>query len=109
MNNHIQDAAMTFMKAIKRSEEYQKYEQYLTELKAEPELYEKVNEFRKKNFEIQNSEASENLMERVDELEREYAALLATPLVEKFLAAELAFCRMIQELDALIAGELDFQ
>lgn len=109
MDSHIRNTAMTFARQVKQSEVYQEYARQLTKIKAEPELYGKVNEFRQKNFEIQNSEAPENMMERMEELDREYEWLREKPVVEDFLQAELVFCRMMQEVDALIVRELDFQ
>ncbi len=109
MDNHIRSIVMTFVRGIKQSEVYRNYCCQLNRIKEQPELYGKVNEFRKKNFDIQNSEPPESVMERLEDLEREYAWLRENVLVEDFLQAELAFCRMMQELDALIVRELDFQ
>lgn len=109
MDNHMRNTAMTFAQEVKQSEIYQEYEKQLARIKEQPELYEKVNEFRQKNFDIQNSEPPETMMERMEELEREYSWLREKAPVEDFLQAELAFCRMMQEIDALIVRELDFQ
>ncbi len=109
MDSHIRNTAMTFIREVKQSEVYGKYAEQLERVKAEPGLYEKVNEFRKKNFDIQNNGSAENMMERLEELDKEYSWLREDALVEDFLQAELAFCRMMQEIDALIVRELDFQ
>lgn len=109
MNHNILEAAKKYISEVKRSPEYLEYEQQLENIQKEPELYARVNEFRRKNFELQNNEAPENLMDRLDELEREYAQLRDITLVENFLEAEVAFCRMMQDADSLIARELDFQ
>ncbi len=109
MNHQILEAARTYIREVKQSPEYLEYEQQLGKIKQQEELYAKVNEFRKRNYELQSSESSENLMDRVEELEREYAELREIPLVEDFLSAELAFCRMMQDADVLISRELDFQ
>lgn len=109
MDNHIRSAIMTFVQEVKQSEAYSNYSLQLKRMKEQPELYGKVNEFRKKNFDIQNSEFPENVMERLEDLEREYAWLREDALAEDFLQAELAFCRMMQEVDVLVVRELDFQ
>ena len=109
MDNHMRNAVMTFVQKIKQSEIYQEYCSQLGRIKEQPELYDKVNEFRKKNFDIQNSEPPETMMERMEDLEREYAWLRENVIVEDFLQAELALCRLMQELDALVVRELDFQ
>ena len=109
MDNHMRNTAMAFAQEVKQSESYQEYERQLARIKEQPELYEKVNEFRRKNFDVQNSEPPESMMERMEELEQEYSWLRENALVEDFLQAELAFCRMMQEIDVLIVRELDFQ
>ena len=45
----------------------------------------------------------------MDELEREFEDVRAIPLVDDFLAAELCFCRMMQEINEMIWDEIDFQ
>lgn len=109
MNQQILEAAKTYIREVKQSPEYQEYVSRLEEIKQQEEIYTKVNEFRKKNYELQSSESSERLLELVDELERELAGLQELPLAEDFLVAELDFCRKMQEANALIAKELDFQ
>lgn len=108
-NNSIQDAVTTFVKAIKESEEYREYDMQLTKLKRQPELCERVNAFREKNFMMQNTEESEALMDAMEELEKEYQDLRENPMVGDFLDAETAFCRMMQDIDMRIIKELDFQ
>jgi len=45
----------------------------------------------------------------MDEYEKEYEKFRENPVVESFLQAELAFCRMMQELNVLIMDHLDFE
>ena len=108
-DKHMHDAAVGFVSAVKQSKEYMEYEMQLTKMKMQPELYEKVNEFRQKNFVIQNTEDSEKLMDRMEELDREYEELRSIPLVEDFLEAETAFCRLMQEVNMFVIKELNFQ
>lgn len=108
-NGGMQKAALDFVGAVKASAEYQEYEMQLAKIKNQPELYEKVNEFRQKNFIIQNTENSEDILDRMEELEREYEEVREVPLVDDFLEAETSFCRMMQEINMFITKELDFQ
>lgn len=107
--SYTHSLAHNFVQAMKRSEEYREYEMQLTKIKQQPDLYEKTNEFRQKNFFIQNTEDAEHLMDRMEELDREYADLRSIPLVEDFLDAETSFCRMMQEVNLLVTRELNFQ
>lgn len=105
----MEAAALEFAEAIKNSPEFRQYEMQLIKIKKQPELYLKVNEFRQKNFMIQNTEDADTLMDRMDELEQEYEELKENPLAEDFLEAETSFCRKMQEIHLLITEELNFQ
>ena len=72
-------------------------------------MYDKVNEFRQRNFDIQNETDSEELFDKMEAFEREYAKFRENPLVEDFLRAELAFCRMMQDINVLLTAEIDFE
>lgn len=109
MNERVLEVTKFFISELKHSPEYREYELKLEKIKAQPELHARVNEFRKRNFEIQSNEAPEHLMDRLEALEQEYADILGLSPVEGFLVAELAYCRMIQEVVGLIVEETDFQ
>ena len=82
---------------------------FIQKIKQQPEQYARVNEFRQRNFELQNSPQTDDLFERMDAFEREYEKFREDPLVDDFLRAELAFCRMMQKVDILITEKLDFE
>lgn len=94
---------------IKQSDTYVEYDFQRDKLKKQPELFARVKEYRQRNFDLQNSEQGEDLFEKIDAFEREYEDFLAIPLVEDFLNAEVAFCRMMQEVNMRITAELDFE
>lgn len=50
----------------------------------------------------------EELFQRIEEFEREYEKFRENPLVSDFLAAELDFCRMMQEMNNRVTAALDF-
>ena len=58
---------------------------------------------------MQNSVQTEDLLDKLDDFEREYEKFREDPLVEEFLDAELAFCRMMQEIDVKLAEAMDFE
>lgn len=72
-------------------------------------MREKIDEYRVRNFELQNSVQTEDLLDKLDDFEREYEKFREDPLVEEFLDAELAFCRMMQEIDVKLAEAMDFE
>lgn len=95
------------VQAIKNSQEYKRYQLAREKLHEEPELEHKVHEFRKINFQIQNS-GNVNLFDEVDRLEQENTELRRKPIVEEYLSAELAFCRIVQRINWTLIEQLDF-
>lgn len=108
-DREIIKAAREFADKIMTSDTYKEYLCQREKIKKEPELYARVNEFRQRNFELQNGMDGEELLERLEEFEREYEVFRENPLVDNFLNAELAFCRMMQEVYVLLADEVDFE
>ncbi len=109
LDSHMETAVGGFIAAIKNTETYRKYRYQLEKIKENPELYEKVNEYRRRNYEIQNTSQMDELFQRLEVFEREYEKFREDPMVDDFLRAELAFCRLMQEVNTSIAYELDFE
>lgn len=105
----IEEATKKFAAYIQQSDTYKEYWQQREKLKKQPQLYDKVNEFRQRNFDIQNESDSEDLFDKMEAFEREYAKFRENPMVEDFLRAELAFCRMMQNINVLLTAEIDFE
>ena len=105
----IIEAARDFADKIMTSDAYREYLYQREKIKKQPEIYEKVNEFRQRNFDLQNETDSEDMLDRMEAFEREYEKFRENPLVDDFLRAELAFCRMMQEVYVLLADEIDFE
>lgn len=101
-------ASREYVKAVKNTAVYKNYRIQLERIKKEPELYEQVNEFRRRNYEIQNTSGVDDLFDKIDAFEREYEKFRENPIVDDFLRAELALCRMMQEIDIMLTEELDF-
>lgn len=109
LDNQIGALTKDFVKSIKETDIYQKYYYQLGKIKKTPELFERVNEFRHRNFEIQNTSQINELYDKMDAFEKEYETFRESPVVDDFLRAELAFCRMMQEIYVIITEELNFE
>ena len=106
---NIEQATLNFANDIKNTEEYIEYRECLNIIKQDVVLYEKTNEYRLKNFELQTLEHTHDLLDQIDRLEQEYEAIIDNPVVSDFLRAEIAFCRMMQEINNTITTTLDFE
>lgn len=105
----MEAAAVRYVKEIKNSDIYQRYCYQLEKIKKSPELYDKINEYRKKNYEMQSMTQVDELFDKMDAFEREYEKFRENPIVDDFLKAELAFCRLMQELETFVTQEIDFE
>ena len=105
--SYPENAINSFVNAILATEEYKAYAFELDKVKQYPELKAQIDDFRKRNYELQNS--NELDFYKLDCFEREYQMIRENPLVADFLAAELDFCRMMQEINLRITEALKFE
>lgn len=102
MEKDVESCVQALICAIRASEAYQNYKLWERELDSQPELWESVDGFRRRVFQVSTSE-QEDLYEEVDRLEEESVELRLNPTVNAFLAAELEMCRLLRE----VAGRLN--
>ena len=105
----VQEALEQLAQAIQDSDIYREYRRQSEKVDNTGDMREKIDEYRVRNFELQNSVQTEDLLDKLDAFEREYEKFREDPLVEEFLDAELAFCRMMQEIDVKLAEAMDFE
>lgn len=105
--SNIDNAVELMIETILNSEEYKAYQQELARVKQSPELKAQLDEYRRRNFLLQNS--ADYAFDKLEEFEREFKEFRENPLVEAFLTAELSFCRMMQGIDVRITEALHFE
>ena len=103
----MEGALQGLIGAIKESREYRNYVSGKEKVKEVPELKREIDEYRQRNYELQNSDGID--IETIEEFRKEYEHLLENPLAADFLAAELALCRRIQEVNLKITESLGFE
>lgn len=103
----IDEATAQLIQEILQSDTYREYKRQCAKVNAEPDLKVQIDEFRRKNFEMQMDPNC--ALDRIDQFEREYAGFREKPLVSDFLAAELAFCRMMQAMNLKITEAIQFE
>lgn len=100
------EKAYELSNAILGSDVYKRFINARESLKKHEELCAKANEYRHKNFIIQNS-TSNNRVDELRELENEYRDILKNTIVREYLNAELLLCRTIQKINEIIVDGLD--
>ena len=104
--NELDRAVLTYIMAIKNTEIYQNYARERDRVRQYPELKAQLDDFRRRNYELQISADTD--FHKIDQFERDYEDFRENPIVDEFLAAELAFCRMIQKANMQITEAIDF-
>ena len=94
--------------AIRTSETYQNYQRCELKLSRQPELRKKIDQFRKKVFQINTSDQVD-LFEEADRLEKESQELRLNPVVNDFLAVEQDVCSMLREVTGRISDEVQIR
>ncbi len=94
-----------FAERLKQTEEYRTYEEKRNKVREYPGLMDEINEFRKRNYMMQKSEGE--LFDKIDAFAKEYEEFRSNPVVDQFLRAELAICRMVQNIYTEIAEVID--
>ena len=103
----MEQSLQAYIEKLLKSKEYQKYVEQRERVKQYPDLKKQIDEFRRRNFEMQNSE--DLVFEKIKFFEKEYEDFRDNPLVADFLEAELAFCRMMQRHYGEVMRAIDFE
>lgn len=106
--NQIDASLDQLISAVLESDVYQQYQQIREKIKQEPEKERAIHNFRRRNFMLQRSKDSIDLFEEIDRLEQEFDRFRQEPLVEEYLAAELALCRLIQKINFKLMEQVEF-
>ena len=106
----MQEAMQHFLAALRETETYKNYQRYKELLSKNPELKQKVDAYREKNFVFQQRCNGDVIFEEADNFIREMEELRKDPLVHEFMKDELAYCKMIQHIEEyfLNAISVDF-
>lgn len=94
----INENIQMLLTSIKRSSVYQEYKKYKELIDRNQELKVRVDQMRTSNFKLFNETDNVYFFEKADQLHKESAELRSFPEVNAYLDAELALCRMMQEI-----------
>lgn len=95
-------------RALLDSEEYQQYVNAGKAVKEQPELYQAMNEYRKRNRHVQLYASEETVFDETNKLVTEFEHVLKNETVREFLAMERKFVRMMQQMYVILGNHLDF-
>ena len=95
--NRVEELMEEITRRLPETKEYNQYQDVLNRVKAQPELYNRIAEFRKRSMEVQMSGGG-NTIQANNDLQNEFRDLQANGLSSDFFVAEHQYCRMIQKL-----------
>lgn len=109
-SNHYGGIKMSFVEtctemlvsAIKNGSVYKEYCAALKAVQQIPGLKEQVDEIRRLNYRVQNISEEAKLYEEMDTLDKKMENLSQILEVNRFLDAELALCRQLQDIGTAI-------
>ena len=108
MDTEVRRRLEDLVKAIRSSEEYHMFQEAKRRLDAEPAERKNADDFRRKNFEFQNSEESLSAQAQVA-MYHERESLRRNELIDTYLNAELVMCRLLRQvtLSVMESSDLD--
>jgi len=100
----------TFSEEIRQTDAYQNYKDLEMQVKDKPGLMARIDEFRRRSFEIQISHryGHFNSYEQIIGLKNENIELLSEPLVKAFLDSELKLSKLLGQIYETMADVIEF-
>ncbi len=106
MMNDAVSLSKELNRVIKESELYANYSEARNTLYEHPDLLDGLNEFKRKNMEIQDNLDIDNPFEEINSLVQEYDELVHNTIVSDYLKAERKLCHMMKSIYEEIADGL---
>lgn len=103
----IDELKLELRKAILESEEYKEYKRLEAIIMRNPELKRNIDEFRRQNFELQNSPDVQDIFSTTNELNERYAFMRNQDSVNRYLTAEICLCRLVQDICRSVVDVVD--
>lgn len=105
--DNIDKSLQQLIADILSSEIYHAYDVQRNLVNQQPELKAQIDRYRFLNLQLQTNENT--TFEQIDQFEREYASFRENKLVSDFLAAELSFCRLLQDINMRLTDAMHFE
>lgn len=105
----VEESTKQLVDTIKNSIIYQNYQNCRKEIRQYPEKMQALQEFRMRNYELQNSIENIDLYNEIDKLEQRYSSYRNDPIVETYLEAENSFFRLLRKVNWEIIESLDVE
>ena len=104
---YVYDQANNLAKSIKESKEYLEYKKAKEDLRSNPEMKEKIDEFEKIRYEVQvMSFQGEQDEEKQKKLQQMYQILMQDAKIKEFFDIEVRFNIMLADVNRIISESM---
>ena len=86
-----------YIKELKKSEVYKQYKDKLNALKKDEEMWNKVTEYKNKRYDLIKNTSGDELFDKADWFEKDYAYIYENKAAKEYLDAEVAICKLVQD------------
>ena len=104
----ILEETSVLINTIKSTSIYTEFQSALEDLQKYPELKAIADEFREANYQAYNSLKDQISFADFDNLEEKRIELAKYPQIDRYLKAEVALCRVLQEVQSRIVAAMCF-
>ena len=104
----IDELKAELIQAVLDSEEYREYKRLEAEVSKNADLKRAIDEFRRRNFEIQYNDEIQEIDENISQLEAQYADMRNQGLAKSYFSAELCLCCLVQDVCVSLVDAVDF-
>lgn len=109
MDARLYDDVLAFIECIKDTPEYREYREKKRLIGGYPELLEKAEELKEKNLELTSSfEEGKDTLDDLMRFADKYEDVFMEPVINDYLLAESAFCKMMREILTMTMERIDF-
>ncbi len=105
----MQECLDRLIAMVKACPEHVEYDRALEKLKEYPDKLERVQEFRKKNYRLHNSDEEVDLFTEADRVADEFRDVYKDPIMQDYLKAEAGICKVVQRINAAVISSIDFE
>lgn len=103
-DSDVDEKLRNLISAMRDSDEYRRYQRLEAELSVRPDLKQAVNNYRRRVFEMQNS--NRDIFDETDYVIHDFEQLTRDPLAAEYLDAENSVCGMIRKVVEAISAEV---
>lgn len=107
MKDNVEIYTLALIRVIRDSDDYKAFEAAKRKVAADPALKTQIDDYRKACYLLQNTGDDATLYDRTRDFYEQYKEFRQNPLVEQYLSAELAVCRMLQHIATRVVEEVD--